>query len=101
MDLLRLKCQDCKGALDYNPENSQVACCPFCGSKNIVIESDVVTIERIRAKRDLDMEKEKNRQKNEEDKRSTKEILLAFGVMFGVMLFCLLMALLESQGILK
>lgn len=53
---LSLKCQNCGGTLDID-ENQTLMCCPFCGSKEIIVESDVVKVERIRSQTQTDIEK--------------------------------------------
>lgn len=46
--VLRLKCQNCNGVMDVD-EDKMIAFCPYCGSKNLIIESDVVKVEKIRS----------------------------------------------------
>lgn len=56
-DSIQLKCSACGGTV-YVEENNfrPVKLCPYCGSKEVLIESDNVIIERIKSNR----EKEKN-----------------------------------------
>lgn len=45
----QLKCKDCKGILNVDTENSLLIC-PFCGSKELIIEDKDIVIERIRSR---------------------------------------------------
>ncbi len=53
-----LKCTNCGGHLEVDKEND-TANCPFCGTSNMLIESDEVVIERIRSKTFKDVASEK------------------------------------------
>lgn len=44
---MQLRCQSCDGLLDLD-ENEEILFCPFCGSKELLIVSDAVKIEKIR-----------------------------------------------------
>ena len=54
-----LVCKSCGGQLDIS-ENEEYVYCPFCGSKNLIIESDTVKIEKNRNKTRREIEKDKN-----------------------------------------
>lgn len=43
METIKLKCQNCNGTLDVDP-NREVISCPYCGEKTLVPESDEVKI---------------------------------------------------------
>lgn len=60
---IHLVCQHCGSVMDYDDER-QIVACPYCGSKELIEESDDVKIERIRGKTvlnkgQLDLDKEK------------------------------------------
>ncbi len=44
-----LKCTNCGGHLEVDKEND-IANCPYCGTSNLLVESDEVVVERIRNK---------------------------------------------------
>lgn len=45
---IHLKCRSCNGIMSVDTERT-VLSCPYCGSKEFIIENDEVTIERIRS----------------------------------------------------
>lgn len=44
--LVKMRCSNCDGMLEYDADK-EIMSCPFCGSKEIVLEADVVKIKRI------------------------------------------------------
>lgn len=59
---IHLVCQNCGSVMDYDDER-QIVACPYCGSKELIKESDDVKIERIKSntvitKEKLDYERE-------------------------------------------
>lgn len=54
-----LKCKNCNGEMEIY-ENQSLLCCPYCGSKEVIMESDVVKIAKIKtgAYRDIEMTKQ-------------------------------------------
>ncbi len=62
-----MKCQSCGGVMDAD-EDEPVLICPFCGSKELIIESEAVTIERIRSKTFREIAAEKNKTLKEIEK---------------------------------
>ena len=68
---VHMKCKSCGGTLVANPERS-VLNCPYCGEKELVIESDAVAIERIRNKTKREIELEKLRQQDERLKHNRR-----------------------------
>lgn len=48
MAKISLRCNDCGGVMNVD-QNREILCCPYCGSKAFVPESDDVKKERIRA----------------------------------------------------
>ncbi len=96
---LSLKCKACGGVLTTD-EDRLVLSCPFCGSKELISESDNVTIERIKVKANKELEE--MRIKNESEKEVRKEekdyiesfkngkfkkVLIVFATIFGVLAF--------------
>lgn len=96
---LSLKCKACGGVLTTD-EDRLVLSCPFCGSKELISESDNVTIERIKVKATKELEE--MRMKNESEKEVRKEekdyvdsfkngkfkkVLIVFAIIFGVLSF--------------
>lgn len=58
----RLECKHCGGFMDVD-ETRNVKICPYCGSKELVEESDQVTMQRIKshAWKEVEQEKEETR----------------------------------------
>lgn len=65
--IITLTCKSCGGTMEFDGKNNIIAC-PFCGSKEILIESDKVKVEQIKA----DVEKAKI---HSEEKRSNMEFI--------------------------
>lgn len=105
MATISLRCKHCEGILDIE-EGRDVLFCPYCGSKELIPESDTVKIERIRtgAYRDVELGKQdvaKEMQMNEyeyekwkaefeEEKRQREEKEGWLGVV-GIFVFLLYM----------
>ena len=66
-----LKCEDCGGAMELN-EDQTVSFCPFCGSKNFLLDSDAVSIEKIKKEKEIELEKIK-----QEGSKERYEIIMA------------------------
>lgn len=74
---IQLKCRDCGGIMTSEEENT-ILCCPYCGSKELIPESDDVKIERIKSEayREIELEKIKymsEKEKRESDREQEKE----------------------------
>lgn len=52
---VQLRCKSCNGVMDVD-EDRPILMCPFCGSKEIILEGDKVTIQRIKSKAYRDVE---------------------------------------------
>ena len=78
METIRLKCNNCQGTLDIDP-NREVLSCPYCGEKTLVPESDEVKIEKIKG--DTLKSIEKIKQKN------TKVIAISIVIVLGALIF--------------
>lgn len=57
MKTRKMKCNECGGILELN-EDRDIICCPYCGSKELIEESDEVKIERIKSKERIEIEKD-------------------------------------------
>ena len=57
MKTRKMKCNECGGTLELN-EDRDIICCPYCGSKELIEESDEVKIERIKSKERIEIEKD-------------------------------------------
>lgn len=87
---IHLVCQHCGSVMDYDDER-QIVACPYCGSRELVEESDDVKIERIKSKTVLarekqanDFELEKERYAEELRQKKNRENLWAFGIIMGI-----------------
>ena len=58
----RLECQHCGGIMDVD-ETRNVKVCPYCGSKELVDESDQVTMQRIKSHAWKEVQKDKEETK--------------------------------------
>lgn len=58
----RLECQHCGGIMDVD-ETRNVKVCPYCGSKELVEESDQVTMQRIKSHAWKEVQKDKEETK--------------------------------------
>jgi len=96
---ISLKCKACGGVLTTD-EDKIVLSCPFCGSKEMISESDNVTIERIKTKANKELEEmriqnelDKEARKDEKDYIESfrngkfKKVLIVFAIIFGVLSF--------------
>lgn len=94
MGTISLRCKECDGFLEVD-EDRVVTFCPYCGSKELIEESDDVKKERIRSKAHTEIElgkQETERQINRDnldadlkkDKQSNKFILTIILVFFAL-----------------
>lgn len=58
----RLECRHCSGIMDVD-ETRNVKVCPYCGSKELVEESDQVTMQRIKSHAWKEVQKDKEETK--------------------------------------
>ncbi|MBR1703360.1 MAG: zinc-ribbon domain-containing protein [Lachnospiraceae bacterium] len=68
---IKLRCKDCNGIMEVDANNQQLVC-PYCGSKELIIDSDAVAVEKIRSNTYKEIEYE--RIKHEKEKEQKKEI---------------------------
>ena len=57
---IQIKCNSCNGVMDIDKERP-ILLCPYCGSKELIIESDKVTAQRIKSSIYKEVEFEKQR----------------------------------------
>lgn len=63
----RMVCNSCHGSL--NIENyGEILICPYCGSKDLVIDSDVVKMHRMDIQKEIEIKEIEHRHKLEEDR---------------------------------
>ena len=65
---IRLQCKSCGGNLTIDPQR-EVLICPFCGSEELITDSDAVAVEKIRQKTTF-MQWEREDAKRKEKERS-------------------------------
>ena len=106
---VQLRCKACGASMTIEPDGQQ-AICPFCGSKELIIEDTEVTVERIKSKtvrdlKDIDFKQlqEKNRveleklyyeenrkvREKERDWQEIKRSLILILVLLGFMIIIL------------
>ncbi len=73
---IQLRCAACGGTLEVE-EDSQILTCPYCGAKELIVESDDVKIERIRAKAKKEVELEKLKYNKEKKEKQEEEDRIA------------------------
>lgn len=79
--VIRMRCRNCDGIMKAD-ESGKVMVCPYCGSKELILESEKITLAKIRAQQEAAREE---KQKEEEVARSFEKswfrrllIILAF-----------------------
>lgn len=106
-----LRCRQCNGELSID-DKQQIMCCPYCGSKEIIIESDTVKAAQIHANayRDIEFGKQQTAvkmkqmdidERNREASSDSKKVLWGFLLMlgsFGVFIFSVEFQVLFSGG---
>lgn len=104
--MISLRCKSCDGVLNID-EDREILCCPFCGSKELMEESDEVRKERIKYKTQKDIalgsleierqmkldQVELERQRMKEDSKGDLRLLL-FAV--GCFLLMIILGLLSD-----
>ena len=50
---IRMRCKNCDGTMEADAEN-RILTCPYCGSRELIVESDAVRLEKLRAKQALE-----------------------------------------------
>ncbi len=80
MERISLKCKECGGIVEADPSKS-VLYCPYCGSKEMIPESDQVKIARIKAQEQIERERERQKSKRIRDNMIYIVIIAAFIIM--------------------
>lgn len=91
--VIHLTCQNCGSSMTFD-DDKQIVACPYCGSKELLLESDDVKIERIKSNTVLERDKIANdfyieKQKYEEDKmrRTNIECLKIAAILLAILVF--------------
>ena len=101
INTILLKCKNCNGELSIN-EDRQIMLCPYCGGKELIVESDVIKVAKItsNAYRDVELRKQqvamemKRMDIHEKNKEQTRSIyskiigLLMLLAGIGIFIFC-------------
>ena len=89
---VHLTCKNCGSSMTFD-DDKQIVACPYCGSKELLIESDDVKIERIKSQTILNKEKmanefelEKDRLTEEKEQRQLKRSAKAVGILWGIII---------------
>lgn len=69
-DTIQMKCKSCNGVLSVD-EDQEVLECPYCGAKELILDSDFVKAQRIKSRSEKEIEFEK--MKNEEERAQRSE----------------------------
>lgn len=72
---LKMKCKDCGGTMTVDSEQT-ILSCPYCGSQELIAQSDAVAVERIKqnANKEIEMGKQQlEREKMEMEKETRAE----------------------------
>ncbi len=100
---IHLVCQHCGSVMDYDDER-QIVACPYCGSKELIEESDDVKIERIKSKTVLtrekqanDFELEKERYAEELRQRKNSESWKVIGIGYAVIFLLIAIVIIVVQ----
>ena len=72
MNTVSLHCKACGGELTVD-EGREVLLCPYCGSKELIAESDEVRIERLRLEHDMQVRREEQIAEEKKQKRADRD----------------------------
>ena len=86
---IHLQCKYCGGNLDID-RNQSLIFCPFCGSRELLIDSDAVAVEKIRQQTEFKKwereDLQQQREENEKYKNSKAgNVALVFAIICGLM----------------
>lgn len=100
---IHLVCQHCGSVMDYDDER-QIVACPYCGSKELIEESDDVKIERIKSKTVLtrekqanDFELEKERYAEELRQKKNSETWKVIGISYAIIFILIAIVIIVVQ----
>lgn len=89
---IHLVCQHCGSTMEFD-EKHRIIVCPYCGSKELIEESDDVKIERIKSdtvitKEKLDYEREQFAEevRQRENKDGLKMIVIGLAIMVAILI---------------
>lgn len=85
---IHLQCKSCGGNLDID-RNQSLIFCPFCGSRELLIDSDAVAVEKIRQQTEFKKwereDLQQQREENEKYKNSKAgNVALVFAIICGL-----------------
>lgn len=87
VNTIRLTCQNCGSSMTFDNEK-QIIACPYCGSKELIPESDNVKIERIKSESALSQMQMSYDIEEKKRKRSLKEnIIQLFIILCATVVF--------------
>lgn len=76
--LIKLHCKNCGGEMSIDPEVSQITC-PYCGEKQVLIDSDTVKIEKEKYKTYKEMQKTQYQEEQaKQDRLDKRDELLEY-----------------------
>ena len=86
---IHLQCRSCGGNLDVD-RNQSLIFCPFCGSKELLVDSDAVAVEKIRQQTEFKKCEREDLQKDREEDEKYKNskaggVALVFAIICGLM----------------
>ena len=85
--VIHLQCESCGGELTVD-ENGKYLICPFCGSRKLIIESDAVTVEKIRQQTAFKQWEREDNERKERERAAYKKskagiVSLVFAIICG------------------
>ena len=86
MEMISLKCKECGGVVEVDASKN-VLSCPYCGSKEMIPESDQVKIARIKASERIEREHERQKSKRIRDNMI---YYLIFGFIVAFIIFAII-----------
>lgn len=94
MKTVIMECSECHGTMQLDEEKAQgIMVCPYCGKKEMIIESDMVKIEKIKAEKEIQKTTLKQVYRKEKENRSVKigkNILIGIGIFYLLLILFLL-----------
>ena len=94
---VQLKCKSCNGVMEVDPER-EILNCPYCGSRDLLVESDSVKIEKIKSQTEISKSEYKLKMKELSYKKYKLELILPF-IICALMIFLPILFLsIESIG---
>lgn len=82
---VQLKCKSCNGVMEVDPER-EILNCPYCGSRDLLVESDSVKIEKIKSQTEISKSEYKLKMKELSYKKYKLELILPF-IICALMIF--------------